>query len=91
LTEVWINNQQITDLNRWLDAPATADDPARLWIPIESGNLRAGMNTVELRQAPAVQKPMEFDDIELWDVAWEQPRTGSGGPLRGMGIFRSVR
>lgn len=91
LTEVWINNQRITDLNRWLDAPATADDPARLWIPIESGPLRVGTNTVELRQTPAVQKPTEFDDIEFWDVAWEQPKTGAGGPLRGSRLLRPAR
>jgi len=91
LTEVWINNQRVTDLNRWLDAPATAEDPARLWIPIESSQLRAGKNTLELRQTPAVQKPMEFDEIEFWDVAWEQPAAGTAGPRRGSRILRPAR
>lgn len=91
LTEVWINNQRVTDLNRWLDAPATAEDPARLLIPIESRQLQAGRNTLELRQTPAVQRLTEFDDIELWDVAWEQPTGGTGGPLRGSHILRPSR
>jgi len=80
LTELWINNQRVTDLNRWLDRPATADNPARLRIPIDPGLVKVGVNSLELRQTPAVQSKTEFDDIEFWDLAWEQPADNKSVP-----------
>jgi hypothetical protein len=79
LTELWVNDRRVTDLNRWLDRPATADKPARLWIPLEKRMLQLGSNTVELRQQPSVRKPTEFDDLEVWDLAWEQPENPPTG------------
>lgn len=73
LTELWINDQRVTDLNHWLDRPATADEPARLWIPLEKRLLKVGSNRFELRQKPSVRKQTEFDDLEVWDLSWEQP------------------
>ena len=73
LTELWINDQRVTDVNHWLDRPATADEPARLWIPLEKRLLKLGSNRFELRQKPSVRKQTEFDDLEVWDLSWEQP------------------
>ena len=90
LTELWINDQRVTDWNRWLDRPATADDPARLWIPIDPAQVRLGANVFELRQRSSVRNTAEFDDLELWDLTWEQPVEARGGarPASGTGLPR---
>jgi hypothetical protein len=85
LTELWVNDERVTDLNRWLDRPATAEDPARLWIPIARGRVKVGANTFELRQKPSVRKPTEFDDLEVWDLVWEQPVEARDGALQSTG------
>lgn len=91
LTELWINDQRVTDLNHLLDRPATADEPARLWIPLEKSLVKGGSNIVEFRQKPSVRQQTEFDDLEVWDLAWEQPveaRAGGSSSARPRPVSR---
>jgi hypothetical protein len=75
LTELYLNEQRIGDLNRHLDSRATASRPVRLRIPIPANVLKAGRNRVRLEQRPARDDPRDFDDCEIsnWALEIESP------------------
>ena len=71
LTEVIVNNQPVGDLNRHLRFRASSDRPERLRCPLQQDVLRAGANTIRLRQRPLTENGSDYDDCELSDLRLE--------------------
>ncbi|MSR59884.1 MAG: hypothetical protein EXS05_19970 [Planctomycetaceae bacterium] len=64
-TELWINGRRLDDLNRHVALRAHPDNPQRLRIAVPNAFLKAGDNTLELRQRPDRNDPQQFDDCEI--------------------------
>ena len=71
LTEVFVNDQLIGDLNRLLRYRASPGQPERLRLSLPQESLRAGVNTVRLRQRPRTENGSDYDDCELSDLRLE--------------------
>ena len=71
LTEVIVNDQPVGDLNRRLRFRASPDQPERLRCQLPRESLRAGANTVRLRQRPLTENGSDYDDCELSDLRLE--------------------
>ena len=71
LTEVLVNNQAVGDLNRHLRFRASPDKPERLQCLLPQDVLRAGANTIRLRQRPLTENGSDYDDCELSDLRLE--------------------
>ncbi|MBC8114774.1 MAG: hypothetical protein H7062_10380, partial [Candidatus Saccharimonas sp.] len=71
LTEVIVNDQPAGDLNRRLRFRASSDQPERLRVPLPPDSLRAGANSVRLRQRPLTENGSDYDDCELSNLRLE--------------------
>ena len=71
LTDVIVNNQPVGDLNGRLRFRASPDQPERLRCLLPQDVLRAGANTLRLRQRPLTENGSDFDDCELSDLRLE--------------------
>lgn len=71
LTEVIVNDRPVGDLNRHLRFRASPDQPERLRCPLPLDTLRAGANSVRLRQRPLQENGSDYDDCELSDLRLE--------------------
>jgi hypothetical protein len=79
LTEVFVNEQRVDDLNRHLDSRLPASRPGWLRIAVPAKLLKAGENRIRLEQRPARNDPRNFDDCELSNITLEieEPAPGS--------------
>ncbi len=73
LTELFVNGQQVDDLNRFVNARATAEFPVRIQVPLPSRWLKLGDNEVKLVQKSRQSEPGDFDDAEFSMMAIEMP------------------
>ncbi len=71
LTEVIVNDQPVGDLNSHLRFRVSPDQPERLLCPLAPDVLRAGTNSVRLRQRPLTEKGSDYDDCELSNLRLE--------------------
>lgn len=73
-TEVFVNDELVTDLNRYLRVRSPVSDPHRVWVPILCSFWRAGRNTWSVRQQPLSPSRREFDDAEVGRIGlWITP------------------
>jgi hypothetical protein len=68
-TDVFLNDQPIDYLNRYVDRHSRVAVPIRVAIPTEA--LRRGTNTLELRQRPTSYDPVDYDNFQLFGLALE--------------------
>ena len=64
-TEVFINDQLVTDLNRYLRVRPNASHPERVWVPLPRSAWSAGQNTWTIRQQPLSPTQHQYDDTEI--------------------------
>jgi hypothetical protein len=71
LTQVFVNDQLIGDLNHLVSRRPPTAQPERVRLEIPLRVLRAGANTLRFEQLPSRTDPNDFDDAEVSRVALE--------------------
>ena len=71
LTEVFINEQRIGNLNEQLRFRPSLQNPDRIRLAIPRTLLRQGKNTFELRQLPLKKEGREFDEGEIGNIRFD--------------------
>ncbi len=68
VSEVFINEQPIGNLNQQIRFKSKIENPERLRLAIPADLLKRGANTFELRQHPLKKNAREFDDVEVGNI-----------------------
>jgi hypothetical protein len=71
LTQVFVNDQLIGDLNHLVSRRPPTAQPERVRLEVPLRVLRAGANTLRFEQLPSRTDPNDFDDAEVSRVALE--------------------
>ena len=71
LTEVFVNEQRIGNLNEQLRFKPSLQNPDRIRLAIPRTLLRQGKNTFELRQLPLNKEGREFDEGEIGNIRFD--------------------
>lgn len=71
LTVVSLNGRQVSDLNRFLDRPATIATPRTIRVALPVELLQNGSNSLKLVQSASQVSPAEYDDCEISGVCLE--------------------
>jgi hypothetical protein len=68
VTDVFVNDQNIGNLNQQIRFKAKIENPDRVRIAIPADVLKRGPNTFELREQPLKKNGREFDDAEVGNI-----------------------
>lgn len=70
-THIFLNDQPLDDLNRFISTPN--ETPERVRVPIPSGLLQKGRNVVRFEQNGTPEEPSKRDNLGLLGLAIETP------------------
>ena len=70
-TQILVNGEAVGTLNELITVRAPATDPQRVRIRLPATWLKAGQNSIRIRQTSARDETTSFDDCELRAIAIE--------------------
>ena len=70
-TQVMVNGELVGTLNQLINLRSPATDPERVRMPLPTRLLKAGQNSIQIRQTSAKDDLTSFDDCELGAIAIE--------------------